>query len=1046
MHLLIRATFITISLLAGLFSFAQDFPDDISGLEMWLDAGSGVTLDGLNKVTDWEDISGNGHSAIQGQGSLRPLWVDGVLKGHPVVRMDGTNDFMTFPEVSNARTVFWVIKEEALASANFRCLLGHSDVFDFLRGPEKNIWHSDFTSAAIQEGVTRLNYSEIDGTANTMSEGFSLISVQAAAETRANQLTVDRGFLTRVWHGEIAEIIIYNELLNEQDFDWVENYLADKYSPDFFVDEDVEVDYGFCDTTICAAPGFESYLWSNDADTECISVNADGQYVCTVTDIFNREQSDTINVSFPGDLDFGVEMVLCEDSSMVLNTSLTLADYTFEWQDGSSDSSFQVSAGGDYFVTVTDTDLCSATSMSVSVVVNNFSSEAQIEGLLEMCAGDSIYLSAIGFEFAEVQWSDDSQGLSLVIENSDLYWVEAVDINGCIAQDTIDVVVIGQNPEVILEFEGQCQSELISIGQTGSEVDFHSWSIDGEDAGELSQFDVSFEEPGEYLIELLAENAVGCVSSRDSLLIIHPKPNAVFDYTLTCEDSEITFFSLSQVETGNINSFDWIIDGDQESGFQVFASFEDAGFIDVSHSVLTNQNCFAEIMLSVEILPAPALLFETEGVCIGDLTQFQIEIENTGAGDLDDFFWSFGDDTNSFDPEPIHLYSMSSNFEVTVNFSADNECGASHTQEVEIFNTPHADFLIGTACSGNPTDVAADVDYSGGTPNTLDWFVNGDPEFSGELTGEIVFPEMGIYEVDLQIVTQEECFAIESITVEVMLSPSPEIDASPVFGFSPLDVVFTTEEEGVNFGWDFGDFDSGIGPFVEHTYSENGVYTASIIVTNGEGCFGTSSVEIVVDDLVSDLEVADVLCTDGEIITQVTGIVENHSNYPITDMELRWWIGNDSPVSEIWSGLLQPGDFITYTFISAPNLGASNYDFICVSATDLTVSIPEESPENNTNCKLLQTDEVVVLYPPFPNPADSKLHFNVGSDQIRDVVINVFDERGRQTIQASPYRLSSGLNRLRLNVSELNAGVYTLEIQWDDHSEIQNFMISRSGN
>ena len=94
--------------------------------------------------------------------------------------------------------------------------------------------------------MTRLNYSEIDGTGNTMSEGFSLISVQAAAETRANQLTVDRGFLTRVWHGEIAEIIIYNELLNEQDFDWVENYLADKYSPDFFVDEDVEVDYGFC--------------------------------------------------------------------------------------------------------------------------------------------------------------------------------------------------------------------------------------------------------------------------------------------------------------------------------------------------------------------------------------------------------------------------------------------------------------------------------------------------------------------------------------------------------------------------------------------------------------------------------------------------------------------------------------------------------------------------------------------------------------------------------------------------------------------------------
>ena len=141
---LLRTTFIALSFFLSIFGFAQGSPEDISGLEMWLDAGIGTTLDGSNKVTDWEDLSGNGHSATQGAGTLRPLWVDDVLNGQPVVRMDGTNDFMAFSEVNNARTIFWVIKEEATASANFRCLLGHSEVFDFLRGPENNIWHPDF--------------------------------------------------------------------------------------------------------------------------------------------------------------------------------------------------------------------------------------------------------------------------------------------------------------------------------------------------------------------------------------------------------------------------------------------------------------------------------------------------------------------------------------------------------------------------------------------------------------------------------------------------------------------------------------------------------------------------------------------------------------------------------------------------------------------------------------------------------------------------------------------------------------------------------------
>jgi len=1039
-----RTTFIALSFFVSIFGFAQGSPEDISGLEMWLDAGIGTTLDGSNKVTDWEDLSGNGHSATQGAGTLRPLWVDDVLNGHPVVRMDGANDFMAFSEVNNARTIFWVIKEEATASANFRCLLGHSEVFDFLRGPENNIWHPDFTSTAIQEGITRSNYSEIDGTVTIMPDGFALVSVQATGNTRANQLTVDRALFARVWHGDIAEIIIYNEPLSQQDFDWVENFLADKYTPEFFIDDDVNVDYGFCDTTICAAPGFQSYLWSNDESTECISVNADGAYVCTVTDVFNREQSDTVNVSFPGDLDFGVEIVICEDSTIVLNTNLSLEEYTFEWQDGSSDSIFQVTTGGEYSVTVTDTDLCSATSVSANISVDQFGSIASISSQSEMCIGDSVYLLAPGFEVQEYTWSDESSMSSLTIISSGEYWVEAIDFNGCATQDTVEVTVVGQNPDVIFDFVGQCQMEVISIAQTSLDVDIHTWFVDGEEVSELSEFENTFSEAGEYLIELLAENNEGCSSERDSLLIIHPRPTAEFDHTLACEDSEITFFSLSQVETGLIQSYDWLIDGASEEGFQVFTSFEDPGSIDVQHNVLTDRGCYGEVVSSVEILPNPELVFSQTGICLGDLTQFQIDIIDNGAGTLDDFFWDFGDNTNSFDPEPLHLYSFAGTYEVTVDFIGENECLSSQTQELEIFYPPFADFEMGIVCAGNPTEIDPNLDLGGADLVNIEWFIDGESQLVGDTIATLVFSESGESELGLEISTEQGCDAFESMSVEIQLSPQPEILATPAFGSAPLDVFLMTDEEGINHVWDFGDFSTGLGSFVEHTYTEDGVYTAQLNVTDVNGCYGTAEFDIVVNDLVSDLIVSDVLCSENGQQTVITILVENQGNYPIWNMELQWWIGNDSPISEFWQGEILPGEFTQYSFMSSPNAGQSNYGFVCASAADMTVSLVDQTPDNNIACKLLQTPEDVLLYPPFPNPADEELNFNVGSNQIRDVVINVFDDRGRLVIRANLLQLQSGLNMLKLDVSELNTGIYALEIQWDSNSATQNFMISRS--
>lgn len=49
-------------------------PTEIAGLQLWLDAGRGVTKDGSNLVSQWSDLSGQGNHATA-SGSDRPTWV-----------------------------------------------------------------------------------------------------------------------------------------------------------------------------------------------------------------------------------------------------------------------------------------------------------------------------------------------------------------------------------------------------------------------------------------------------------------------------------------------------------------------------------------------------------------------------------------------------------------------------------------------------------------------------------------------------------------------------------------------------------------------------------------------------------------------------------------------------------------------------------------------------------------------------------------------------------------------------------------------------------
>lgn len=82
------------SRLFGLLEASSDFvPSDISDLRCWLRADLGVSTVGSD-VSNWADQSGNGIDFEQATASARPLLVEDELNGEPVIRGDGTADFL----------------------------------------------------------------------------------------------------------------------------------------------------------------------------------------------------------------------------------------------------------------------------------------------------------------------------------------------------------------------------------------------------------------------------------------------------------------------------------------------------------------------------------------------------------------------------------------------------------------------------------------------------------------------------------------------------------------------------------------------------------------------------------------------------------------------------------------------------------------------------------------------------------------------------------------------------------------------------------------
>jgi len=253
-----------------------------------------------------------------------------------------------------------------------------------------------------------------------------------------------------------------------------------------------------------------------------------------------------------GSLDIGVDTVICPGNTILLNAKTGFVNY--KWQDGSTDSTYLVTAPGKYYVTTTDA--CSNIFRDTVIVASHPPIQFDVGPDISICKNDTVNIVApLGFE--HYQWTryniiNDTLATAQVFPFvSTWYKVVAKQAQGCFASDSV-YVMVNTVPAVHLGNDTSfCVNQSVTL-DAGVGYDSYTWN-NGTSAEKIT-----VKEKGDYSVMATLN---GCTAS-DTLHVLNVYPLPSFSLgndKALCENQQLHYdFNLLQAtylwSTGNTSN------------------------------------------------------------------------------------------------------------------------------------------------------------------------------------------------------------------------------------------------------------------------------------------------------------------------------------------------------------------------------------------------------------------------------------------------------------------------------------------------------------
>ncbi|MFA6175236.1 MAG: RHS repeat-associated core domain-containing protein [Phycisphaerae bacterium] len=226
-------------------SVVNNLPYAIDSLNLWLRADMDVSQN-AGKVSLWLDESDNGNDAKQVLTSSQPDWVDNQLNGKPVLRFDGSNDFMSVADTfglkplklsvyvvgryqNSSGTPFFLVKSNNYLTDGYGLYSSAGQTALFVN-------NSSLQSNVIATSLALNTWAVISGCYDLQQlsigiNGRPSVDKYLSTQIFHNPASLDVGGRqgTGLLNGDIAEILIFNRSLTAFEQMQLHAYFYQKY-------------------------------------------------------------------------------------------------------------------------------------------------------------------------------------------------------------------------------------------------------------------------------------------------------------------------------------------------------------------------------------------------------------------------------------------------------------------------------------------------------------------------------------------------------------------------------------------------------------------------------------------------------------------------------------------------------------------------------------------------------------------------------------------------------------------------------------------------
>lgn len=221
----------------------------------------------------------------------------------------------------------------------------------------------------------------------------------------------------------------------------------------------------------------------------------------------------------------------------------------------------------------------------------------------------------------------------------------------------------------------------------------------------------------------------------------------------------------------------------------------------------------------------------------------------TSTGTLNNWVWDFGDGTSATGQNPVHTYTLSDTFNVTLIVTNNFGCKQTLLQPslIAVADTVEAAFSYSyTSGCRVPTTIAFSNASHSAVTLGYRWSF-GDGAVSNQLNPVHIYTTPGIYDVILVATNTAGC--TDTMVQQISIGQLQAFFTAPQGACinEPVSFKDSSNPLAINGTWNFGDGGTATGLTVTHTYTKAGTYTIQYRAGFG-GCTNISTQTIVIAD------------------------------------------------------------------------------------------------------------------------------------------------------------------------------------------------------